>query len=54
MKIETKDLEEFIGAWLTPKNQSQMEYKAEIIARLKECDKLKEGIEKLIRTKSKT
>jgi hypothetical protein len=40
--IKTKDLEEFIGAWLVVRNPSQREYKAEIVVRLKGYDKLME------------
>jgi len=46
--IQTKDLEEFITHINTGNNMlahSEIEYIAEIVARLKERDKLKEGIE---------
>jgi len=52
--IRTKDLEEFIGAWLVVRNPLQGEYKLEIVARLKAFDKLKESIEKLLAQTSNT
>jgi len=47
--IRTKDLVGYINKWLTNRSPIDMEYRAEIVARLRAYDKLKESIEKLCR-----